>query len=104
MRAHAEMLEFSIGDRVCFHAGGHGVVEGNTPRYNRQTVTVTAPPLECLPGFTATGRFVRDRGDRPVRCHWDQIDSACLRWLTTAETHLLLVAARSGMISHPACR
>ena len=40
MRAHAEMLEFSIGDRVCFHAGGHGVVEGMLTRYNRKTVTV----------------------------------------------------------------
>jgi hypothetical protein len=42
MRAHAEMLEFSIGDRVCFHAGGHGVVEGMLTRYNRKTVTVIA--------------------------------------------------------------
>jgi hypothetical protein len=40
MRAHAEMLEFSIGDRVCFHAGGHGVVEGMLTRYNKKTVTV----------------------------------------------------------------
>jgi len=42
MRAHAEMLEFCIGDRVCFHAGGHGVVEGMITRYNRRTVTVIA--------------------------------------------------------------
>ena len=42
MRAHAEMLEFSIGDRVCFHGGGHGVVEGMLTRYNRKTVTVIA--------------------------------------------------------------
>jgi hypothetical protein len=36
------MLEFSIGDRVCFHAGGRGVVEGMLTRYNRKTVTVIA--------------------------------------------------------------
>jgi hypothetical protein len=42
MRAHAEMLEFSIGDRVCFHAEGHGLVEGMLTRYNRKTVTVIA--------------------------------------------------------------
>jgi hypothetical protein len=41
MRAHAEMLEFSIGDRVRFHTG-HGVVEGMLTRYNRKTVTVIA--------------------------------------------------------------
>jgi len=40
MRAHAEMLAFSIGDRVCFHAGAHGPVEGMLTRYNRKTVTV----------------------------------------------------------------
>ena len=40
MRAHAEMLEFSIGDRVCFHAGDHGRLEGMLTRYNKKTVTV----------------------------------------------------------------
>ena len=40
MRAHAEMLEFSIGDRVCFHAGGNGMVEGMLTRYNKKTVTI----------------------------------------------------------------
>ena len=42
MRAHAEMLEFRIGDRVAFHATGHGTVEGMLTRYNRKTVTVIA--------------------------------------------------------------
>jgi hypothetical protein len=41
-RAHARMLEFSIGDRVCFHAGEYGLVEGLLTRYNKKTVTVIA--------------------------------------------------------------
>ena len=28
MRAHARMLEFSIGDRVCFESGNRGLIEG----------------------------------------------------------------------------
>ncbi len=42
MRAHARMLEFSIGDRVRFQAGEHGLVEGMLTRYNKKTVTVIA--------------------------------------------------------------
>src|ERR1700727_2720687 len=42
IRAHARMLEFSIGDRVCFQAGEHGLVEGMLTRYNKKTVTVIA--------------------------------------------------------------
>ena len=40
MRAHAEMLEFKIGDRVTFQSPGHGRVEGMLTRYNKKTVTV----------------------------------------------------------------
>ena len=40
MRAHAQMLEFKIGDRVCFQTGEHSLVEGMLTRYNRKTVTV----------------------------------------------------------------
>ena len=40
MRAHAEMLEFKIGDRVTFQPPGHGRVEGMLTRYNKKTVTV----------------------------------------------------------------
>ncbi len=38
-RAHRAMLEFSIGDRVMFHAEGRRV-EGVITKYNRKTVTV----------------------------------------------------------------
>jgi hypothetical protein len=40
MRAHARMLDFSIGDRVCFESGSHGLIEGILTRYNKRTVTV----------------------------------------------------------------
>jgi hypothetical protein len=40
MRAHQQMLEFRIGDRVAFQADGRGAVEGMLTRYNRKSVTV----------------------------------------------------------------
>ena len=40
MRAHVEMLEFKIGDRVSFQPPGQGPVEGMLTRYNKKTVTV----------------------------------------------------------------
>ena len=40
VRAHQAMLEFRIGDRVCFHPDGRGPIEGMLTRYNRKTVTV----------------------------------------------------------------
>jgi hypothetical protein len=40
MRAHVEMLEFKIGDRVSFHPPGQGQIEGMLTRYNKKTVTV----------------------------------------------------------------
>lgn len=40
MRAHAQMLEFKIGDRVSFEPEGRPVVVGMLTRYNKKTVTV----------------------------------------------------------------
>jgi hypothetical protein len=40
MRAHAEMLEFRIGDRVSFQPPGQPSLVGMLTRYNRKTVTV----------------------------------------------------------------
>ena len=40
MRAHAQMLEFKIGDRVSFQPDGHRIVVGMLTRYNKKTVTV----------------------------------------------------------------
>ena len=54
MRAHARMLEFSIGDRVCFESVSHGLVEGILTRYNKRTVTVITDDRRqwnVTPGF-----------------------------------------------------
>jgi len=40
VRAHAEMLRFTVGDRVTFRPDGCGPVQGMLTRYNRKTVTV----------------------------------------------------------------
>jgi len=40
MRAHANMLEFSIGARVAFQPDGRPVLVGTLTRYNKKTVTV----------------------------------------------------------------
>lgn len=40
MRAHSQMLDFRIGDRVTFHPEGHPPLLGIVTRYNRKTVTV----------------------------------------------------------------
>ena len=40
MRAHGQMLQFKIGDRVSFQPEGRPVVVGMLTRYNRKTVTV----------------------------------------------------------------
>jgi hypothetical protein len=40
MRAHSEMLDFKIGDRVAFQPAGHPRLVGMLTRYNKKTVTV----------------------------------------------------------------
>ena len=40
MRAHAKMLEFSVGEQVTFSPTGRGKVIGVLIKYNRKTVTV----------------------------------------------------------------
>jgi len=40
MRAHSQMLDFRIGDRVTFHPQGHPPLFGIVTRYNRKSVTV----------------------------------------------------------------
>ena len=40
MRAHAAMLEFSLGERVSFQPEGHPVLFGVIAKYNRKSVTV----------------------------------------------------------------
>jgi len=40
MRAHTQMLEFKIGDRVMFNPDNRGPVTGMLTRYNKKTVTI----------------------------------------------------------------
>jgi hypothetical protein len=40
MRAHSEMLDFKIGERVTFQPEGRPPVVGMVTRYNKKTVTV----------------------------------------------------------------
>lgn len=40
MRAHSQMLDFRIGERVTFHPEGHPQLFGIINRYNRKSVTV----------------------------------------------------------------
>jgi hypothetical protein len=40
MRAHAEMMEFNIGETVSFSPPGRGEVTGILVKYNKKTVTV----------------------------------------------------------------
>lgn len=56
MRAHSQMLDFKIGERVTFRPDGHQLLVGIVTRYNKKTVTVitdagqhwnVAPGLLC---------------------------------------------------------
>jgi len=40
MRAHSQMLDFKIGERVTFHPDGYPALVGIITQYNRKTVTV----------------------------------------------------------------
>ena len=40
VRAHSQMLDFRIGDRVTFHPEGRPALFGIITRYNKKTVTV----------------------------------------------------------------
>jgi hypothetical protein len=40
MRAHVQMLEFKIGDRVAFQPPGRPFMTGILTRYNKMTVTI----------------------------------------------------------------
>lgn len=64
MRAHAEMLEFKIGDRVSFAPEGRPAVVGMLTRYNKKTVTVITDSGEH---WNVAPRFLRrvDDSDDP---------------------------------------
>ena len=54
MRAHTQMLEFKVGDRVTFQPEGRPLLVGMLTRYNKKTVTVITDDGEhwnIAPGF-----------------------------------------------------
>lgn len=54
MRAHTQMLEFKVGDRVAFQPDGRPVLVGMLTRYNKKTVTVITDDgghWNVAPGF-----------------------------------------------------
>ena len=58
MRAHSQMLEFSIGDRVSFQPEGRPLQVGMLTRYNKKTVTVITESGEhwnVAPGLLRRG-------------------------------------------------
>ena len=48
MRAHAEMMEFSVGEKVRFRASGRESVIGVLVKYNKKTVTEQVPDDDDL--------------------------------------------------------
>jgi hypothetical protein len=69
MRAHAQMLEFRIGDRVAFQPDGHPLVTGMLTRYNKKTVTVITDAGQrwnVTPRLLRRAEHSRDAGDSTV--------------------------------------
>jgi hypothetical protein len=65
MRAHSQMLEFRLGDRVTFQPDGRSPVTGIITKYNRKTVTILSDEgvqWNVSPGFLspAEPRDVKD--------------------------------------------
>ena len=63
-RAHSEMLEFRIGDRVEFQPEGRPLVAGMLTRYNKKTVTVitdTGERWNVAPGLLLRASGPSDR-------------------------------------------
>ena len=69
LRAHAQMLEFRIGDRVSFQPDGHPLVTGMLTRYNKKTVTViadTGQRWNVTPRLLGGAEDSREAGDSNV--------------------------------------
>jgi hypothetical protein len=56
MRAHASMLEFSLGERVSFQPEGHPILFAVITKYNRKSVTVVT---ETGQHWTVAPTFLR---------------------------------------------
>ena len=68
LRSHHQMMQFSVGQRVCFDSPERGTVTGIITRYNRKTVTLLADDggqWNVAPGFLrAVDLPVAQRVDR----------------------------------------
>jgi len=63
MRAHSQMLDFRIGDRVTFQPDGRPPLLGIITRYNKKTVTVITDGGQhwnVAPGLLRTAGSVND--------------------------------------------
>jgi hypothetical protein len=73
LRAHVDMLEFRIGDRVSFQPDGRPLVTGMLTRYNKKTVTVitdTGQRWNVTPTFLRRADDPRDAADlNVIRLH-----------------------------------
>ncbi len=61
MRAHSKMLDFGIGERVCFQPEGRSMLFGMLIRYNKKTVTVitySGQQWNVSPGLLRRGERV----------------------------------------------
>ena len=70
MRAHKQMLEFKIGDRVVFQPEGRPPVQGMLTRYNRKTVTVVTDSGEhwnVSPGLLREAKHAETAACEPGR-------------------------------------
>ena len=66
MRAHAAMLQFGIGERVCFQPAGQAPVIGIVTRYNKKTVTVIANDGRHWTVYPALLSKVPQQGSHPT--------------------------------------
>ena len=70
IRAHTQMLEFKIGDRVSFQPAGRPEVVGMLTRYNKKTVTVITDHGEqwnVAPGFLRRVDAAQGKDPSPVK-------------------------------------
>jgi hypothetical protein len=70
MRAHSQMLDYRIGERVTFHPSGHPPLAGVVTRYNRKTVTVitdTGQQWNVAPGLLRRVNPQEETGDEKTK-------------------------------------
>ena len=67
MRDHADMMEFSIGEKVCFNPHGRGERVGVLAKYNKKTVTIITENGErwnVSPSFLTKANDKKDNSNK----------------------------------------